>query len=305
MSGFIAKIVSVFVGIVSVILPLTSTGSTEIAPKPTAPAIVKHTDIKKQELKIMTYNVYIGGKGAQSPDNRLNGVAQTILAQNPDSIGLQEADEFWRWNLKFALREKYAIACDYGRHLGMSEGSPIFYRKDKFKLIDEGTFWLSDTPGLYSMGWDAASVRIAAWALLEDKTTGFRYYHYNAHLDHLGEAARINAAALIANKINAPNLPTVLTGDFNFAPSHRGYSYLTGAGIKDTRTLATQTKDSGRTFHGYANVTTRSGNPIDFVFANQQYLRAVRSYDIVHTRYDGMYPSDHFAVVSILTLANQ
>ena len=37
----------------------------------------------------------------------------------------------------------------------------IYYKNNKFKLEKDETFWLSETPELPSIGWDAALNRIA------------------------------------------------------------------------------------------------------------------------------------------------
>ncbi|MDR1927317.1 MAG: endonuclease/exonuclease/phosphatase family protein [Oscillospiraceae bacterium] len=296
------QIVSFFVSIVTLLLPLTSSGATALSPAPQPPALVQVGN-QTQELKIMSFNVLVGGEGEKSPASRLEGVKQTILLEMPDSVGLQEANEFWRCTLGWELRDKYAVACNYGRQLGFSEGSPILYRKDKYVCIAQGWFWLSDRPDIYSMGWGASVTRLAGWALLMDKSTGFRYYHYNAHFDHISELARTNSAALLANRINARNQPTVLTGDFNANPSSQAYAYLIAGGLQDSRLLAAQA-DSGRSYHGYSGASTSTGDPIDFVMANQ-YLRSVSKYAIIHNRFNGIYPSDHFAIVSTLTMAQR
>ena len=214
----IRKIVAFFVSTVTWLLPITSNGSTKVAEKPQAPAIRQMTDKKTQELTIMSFNVLVRGEGDLTPENRFNGVVQTIRSQTPDSFGLQEADEFWRIKLKWELNDTYAVAGNYGRQLGWHEGAPIFYNKKKFLCLAQGTFWLSDTPFIYSMGWDASVTRICSWALLRDKDSGFTYVHYNAHFDHISATARTNSAALVVERINKYKLPTVLTGDFNCYP---------------------------------------------------------------------------------------
>jgi hypothetical protein len=42
---------------------------------------------------------------------------------------------------------------DDGKDAG--EHSAIFYRKERFKLLDSGDFWLSETPDKPTKGWDA------------------------------------------------------------------------------------------------------------------------------------------------------
>src|SRR3546814_15427461 len=49
------------------------------------------------------------------------------------------------------------------------EYSAIFYKKDRFRLLDHDTFWLSETPEVPSKGWDAALNSICTWGKLRDK----------------------------------------------------------------------------------------------------------------------------------------
>ena len=296
------QIISFLVSIIVLLLPLTSSGSMKLSPPPDPPWIASILPGSKNEtLKIMSFNVLGGGSGARSQENRLSGVVKTIRAELPDSFGLQEANDYWRSALKDELSDLYNEVGNYGRHLGLNEGTPIFYRKDKFLCLAQGVFWLSDRPLLYSNGWDTSVPRIAAWALLIDKRTGFVYIHYNTHFDHIGELARTNSAALMADMLNKVPLPAVLTGDFNCKPDSRAYSYFKAGDLADTRLLAAKA-DKGRTYHGYQDVDVKTGQPIDFIFAKKGCLASVESYSVIRTKYDGQYPSDHFAVVSVLTL---
>ena len=54
-----------------------------------------------------------------------------------------------------------------GRDDGKTAGeyAPLFYRKDKYEVLDSNTFWLAENPdSVGMMGWDAVCVRIATWA---------------------------------------------------------------------------------------------------------------------------------------------
>jgi len=225
-------------------------------------------------------------------------VVQTILKEMPDSFGLQEAHELWRGPLKKDLSGIYGVACNVGRVFGFHEGTPVFYRKDRYELVREGVFWLSEHPEIASIGWDAACPRIAGWAVLQEKNSGFRYAHFNTHLDHKGSVARANGARLMADRMGALGLPAVLTGDLNEQAGSRPMEYLAAGGLTDLRLVAAET-DIGITHHGYRDCT----GVIDYVYANH-YLRGAKEFKVIRDEYDGMYPSDHFAVSATLTLAN-
>jgi len=279
------------------LLSFTSTGVVALCEPPAAPVIPDTPDTITQELTVMSFNVWtdIGSIG-----ERINGVKQTILNEQPDSFGLQEAHEFWRLRLWWALRRDYGIAAWRGRYFGIGEATPIFYRKDKYCVVKKGVFWLSDNPGVASMGWDADLPRVAGYVVLKDKRTGFTYVHFNAHFDHRGSNARANSAALIADRINEMGLPAVFTADVNAVPDSRPTLYLEAGGLIDLREAAPGA-DRGFTLHGYSGHS--SGVVIDYIYANH-YLREAKQFKVIRDQYDGMFPSDHFAVAATLTLAN-
>jgi len=281
------------------LLPLTSHGNRELYGPPDPPAIPNRPDAMTREIKAMSFNVLTSTGGAHGLRRRYSGVVQTILDALPDSFGLQEAHELWRVPLKRDLGEFYNVACNKGRVFGFHEGTPVFYRKDKYEVVKEGVFWLSERPGVASIGWDAACPRIAGWAVLQEKNSGFRYAHFNTHLDHKGPVAMANGARLMADRINALGLPAVLTGDLNCEPGSVPMEYLKAGGLTDLRFAAAR-GDTGPTFHGYDG---RPGTVIDYVYANH-YMRGAVQFKVIRDQYDGMYPSDHFAVSATLILAN-
>ena len=294
---FIARVMAVF-------FLLAPGMGAQLAPAPAAAPAPQFKQGKAQDLKVMSFNVWINGTGERSRENRLPWVAQTILSEMPDVVGLQEAHEFWRNGLSAALKDRYAMSWNFGRDdwRGSGEGTPILYLKDKYRLVSQGIFWLRELPLWPGKAWGADLNRMAAWALLTDKSTGFSFLAVNTHLDHQSDLARSNGAALITNFINKMNLPTVLTGDMNNTPSSTAATYYKQGGLIHTAAVA-QSAYGARTFHGYGSADITTGEPIDYVFANG-YLQSVASYRVLHGQFNGNYPSDHFAIVSQLTLKN-
>ena len=78
----------------------------------------------------------------------------------------------------------------------------IFYKKDKFKVLASGDFWLSETPNKPGLGWDATCCnRICSWLYLQDKKSKKKFYFFNVHFDHQGQIARRESSKLILEKI--------------------------------------------------------------------------------------------------------
>lgn len=246
--------------------------------------------------RIMSFNIRCG-----EYLERENIVSSLIDAYQPDSVGIQECTFDWYLNLKWYL-DDYAfvgVGRDTGK-LGVNCGeiSAVLYKKDKFKLIDSGTFWLSETPDKVSLGWDGACNRICTWVVLEDKETGDQYAHVNTHLDHVGPLARTNGVELVKEKALSFDIPTVVTGDFNFKKSTDLYTSLVTGGLTDTQDMAEYTM-TGKTYHGYEGGT--EGEPIDFICVNSL-ITEVQTYKIVRDTYAGRYTSDHYPIYSDMVI---
>lgn len=122
-----------------------------------------------------------------------------------------------------------------GRDDGKTKGeyAPIFYQKEKFKALESGHFWLSEITDRPNKGWDAALPRICTWAKFRDKESGFEFYFFNLHMDHVGVEARKNSAKLVLKKITemCDDKPVILTGDFNVDQHSPNYAVLEGSDL--------------------------------------------------------------------------
>ncbi len=241
-------------------------------------------------VRIMSYNVRYG-----EYDNRFRIVPQLIGEYMPDSVGIQECTFEWYLTIKGFLPEYEFIGV--GRDTGnkntdCGEMSAVLFRKDKYKLVDSGTFWLSETPDEVSFGWDAACRRICTWVILENKKTGEQYAHVNTHLDHEGPLARLYGSQLVSEFALTFDMPVVLTGDFNLSKNTDLYNGITATGLRDTQDLASDTM-YGKTYHGYNG--GEEGTPIDFIFVNDR-ITEVSKYKIIRDTYNGKYSSDHYPI---------
>lgn len=296
MMAFIDKIIAVFFSIVTAVISLFYTPTTVPAVNPETlpePAMT-------QKITVMSFNVYIGGAGELSAENRTDEVVSKIRSHSPDSFGLQEANEGWMERLPEILKDEYAyVGVGRDRDLG-GEASPVFYKKDKYEVVEYDTFWLSKTPEKPSKGWDAMFNRICTYAVLKDKETGFTYAHFNAHFDHMGVVARNESVTVIANKIKeiAPDMPVVFSGDLNDGEDTDMYARVLESGMKDTRSLA-ENSGTDTTFHAYAG----SERTLDYIFANAFCIK-VDKHLVDNEMINGIYASDHHPVVATLELFN-
>ena len=260
--------------------------------------------VRSADLTVMSYNLKVSGVGQYAPAKRAPSVIENIRVYKPDSFGVQECSEFWYDTLRDEMTEYGSVGLGRDKD-NTGEASPVFYLKSKYKLIDSGTFWMSETPEEVSKGWDAAYNRVCTYAVLKNIKTGFTYAHFNAHFDHLGIVARIESVSVVSKKAAeiCKDIPLVFTGDLNDEEGSVMYERILESGMRDTKYLADEMTDLA-TYHGYSALTeAMRTKPIDFCFVN--YLcTGVDSYKVDMTKYNGIYPSDHHPIIIDLTLGN-
>ena len=101
-------------------------------------------------LSVMTFNIRTSGSddGDNGWPRRRALVAETIARLAPDLVGLQEALDEQVEYLADALPGYRWLGADRGLNggTGLSEYTPLFYRRDALIPIESGTFWLAATP---------------------------------------------------------------------------------------------------------------------------------------------------------------
>lgn len=239
-----------------------------------------------------------------NPEDSLNNwqyrkdtVANFILAQDIDIIGMQEVLQNQLEDLKARLPEYAEIGV--GREDGKTKGeyAPIFFKKDKFEILDSNTFWLSQYPdSIGFIGWDGACTRIATWAKIKDKRNGKIFMAINTHFDHVGTEARRKGALLIIDKIKeiVGNEPAVLTGDFNVNEESEAYKTITTNNfvLKDAHKVASNKSGVDYTFHNFGRLNPDNYDKIDFIFITPQ-IKVNSSYIPKEADKNGQFLSDH------------
>lgn len=255
-------------------------------------------------LRVATFNVRLDIPGDAAAGNswqtRKGQVSELIRSHGFEIVGLQEP---FVWQIRDVLAAGGYAYVGVGRDDAKEAGefAPILYRTDRFRLVEGGTFWLSETPEKVSYGWDAIKYhRICTWARLEELGTGRQLQVWNVHFDHEAPEARRQSARLVLARIQevaTKGIPVVLMGDFNATPDSEPYR-IVAAGLRDTRMLSEQapTGPAG-TFNGFrfgAEATER----IDHILVGPGF-RALSHATLVDSK-DAHYPSDHFPVVTEL-----
>ena len=229
--------------------------------------------------------------------NRCPIIARLVQFHEFDIFGTQEGLRHQLDSLKTSLPKYDYIGV--GRNDGKKEGehAAIFYRNDKFELLEHGDFWLSETPEKPSVGWDAVLPRICTWGHFKYKDTGFEFLFFNLHMDHIGKQARVESALLVQQKMKeiGENLPAILTGDFNVDQTHRSYLALTESGtLRDAFEVADLRYATNGTFNGFDS-DNYTESRIDHVFVTPTFH--ILKYGVLTDSYRRMKKDDQKASV--------
>ncbi|XZE18874.1 endonuclease/exonuclease/phosphatase family protein [Pirellulaceae bacterium SH449] len=256
-----------------------------------------------ESWSVVSYNIrlYTESDGKNAWPHRADTVAAVV--RKHDVAGLQEV-------LKSQLDDLERMLPDYdfvgvGRDDGKTRGEyvPIFFKKDRFEKGDSGHFWLSKTPDVPgSKDWDAAITRMVSWVVLKDKQTGKDYLHINTHFDHVGKKSRQESARIIVDKSKAlfPDLPAILTGDFNCDPSDLPYAVITQES-EDlwVDTLAGYKPEEGQPAGTWNAFKAIERHRIDFIFLARG-VGSVSSQILDPRTPAGLFGSDHQPVQAIV-----
>lgn len=230
-------------------------------------------------------------------DNRKSELGDLITYYNPDIIGLQEGLNHQLTYLKVKLPTYEMIGV--GREDGINKGefTAIFYDTLKYRLLEQNTFWLSDTENKASVGWDAALPRICTYGLFINKKTKEKLYVFNTHFDHIGNQSRIMSAKLILQKIteiNITNYAVVLMGDFNSEPTDEPIKILSAKLSDGDSSSKTNIYGPIGTFNGFEK-DKLVNKRIDYIF--------IKHLDVINYRHiddkmkNNNYISDHYPVL--------
>ncbi len=169
---------------------------------------------------------------------------------------------------------------------------PIFYRKDRFDLTDQGWFFLSDTPDvIYSRTFDGSYPAFLSWAAFKDRQTGAAFRVANVHLDYSSRENRTKSIALIADRL-APWIDdgktVILAGDLNALAGSSLHDRLEQVGLTFVPVKgATYHLDRGLNLFGAIDHIAFAGG-----------LHPVGTPVVYRQNPGPVWPSDHYPVIA-------
>lgn len=259
----------------------------------------------QQNIRVMSFNIRLGSvdDGPNHWNVRKDKVKSLIDYYEADFVGLQEAQKF-QIDYLLSPQTNYSYTGKPRDNGENAEHSCIFYLKNKYKIVEQNTFWLSETPEQSSKSWDAAYPRIVSYALFEDLKNHKKIWVLNTHFDHIGVVARQKSAEIILKKIkelqNKKKAPVILTGDFNSQKSDTWMQPLFENLQEASASSKTEPYGGTATWNGF-NFNEKPTQQIDFIFSTQK-NSIIEKYRTITDFYDFKYPSDHLPIMANIKL---
>ena len=231
---------------------------------------------------VMSFNLLVA---KESEPDRFNAALTQINAADPDILGVQECSVLWYDFLCEKLGDRYNVVGELNHTSTQKWRNAIFYKKDKFELLETKTQWLSANPSNASRLTGETQYRILTYAVLKDVKTGATFAHCNTHMTII-EEVRESQFRVLVKLLERLDYPIVMTGDFNTRENSQYYQKITDFGLYSAHVM-TSANDPAHTV---------SSSTIDFCFVDPAHMGVVK-HEVIEETVNGVEPSDHNAVV--------
>ena len=242
----------------------------------------------ESNIRFCTYNIQgdLPNDGINSWKFRKDSLCKIIRQHNFDIVCMQEVLANQLEDIEKATG--YAFVGIRGLY------NPIFYKADRFELLHNEMFWLSDSMEPFSKGWDGKYDRYCTWAKFRDTEDCRTFFVFNTHLDHVGETAKLEGARLICRKVKemAAEEAVFITGDMNSTPETAPIAAFNKE-FSNSRDIAREKSGPAGTAHSYGKLYPPS--QIDYIFVNEP-VSVTKAVTITKMS-DPVYMSDHYPIV--------
>ena len=258
-------------------------------------------------VRVATYNVHYiwleketGAWSVSDWERRKGPLNSAFQSLDADIVTFQEMESFFSgsdgsvnltrdWLLE--NNPDYAAAA-IGDWREFPSTQPIFYRADRFKVLDQGWFFFSNTPDvIYSNTFNGSFPAFASWARFEDINSGDSFTVFNVHFEFKSFSNRRQSAELAAERIT-PHITAeedvLFMGDVNAFRWMKPVRILEGIGLDFLPV-------SGSTYH--LNRGVNLFGAIDQI-AHTPGLQPVGKPVVLREKFDGEWPTDHYPVVA-------
>lgn len=250
-------------------------------------------------------------------EKRRDSVAEVVKFHNFDIVGMQEVAELQLEFLQSKLPEYgHIINTPHYKDGFRKDGkrswklnNVTFYKKDRFELLEQGTFWFGTNPypadhKTTGFGCDPKikQNRFCIWGKFKDKKSGEEFYFFNMHWSHNSKDERAKSGELLVSqikKIAGTSGNAIAVADFNANIKEASMQTLIKSNLLvDSKSISKSPHYGPKsTFHGYRNSFHAT---IDHIMVSPKIK--VLSHATVSDNFDGLYPSDHMPIVAKVLL---
>lgn len=268
--------------------------------------------LSAETMKIGTWNI----RAQNAEDNhkgngylqRLPKIINMVKFFDYDIIGFQE-DYIVQMEILIRGLDEY-------NHFGIANKdldkqgtfNSIFFKKEKFSLIDKGIFWFAENDTYPNLGWDAKYIHSCTWVHLQTVSNQHDLFIFNLHGDYASKTAQKETSKLLIKKeesINPNKYPAIFLGDFNLNQSNEAYHIIQNSKMTDAARIASIKMIENGSFNNF-NIDKYDSLKIDHVFVSPG-IRVSR-YGILTESYwhksIRLQPSDHYPIMTEIELAD-
>lgn len=248
-------------------------------------------------LRIVTFNIRCdyGQDGINNFEYRKRLIERKIKGEQPDIICFQEVLPHVAEWIKNTFLDYNIVGC--GREADLDgEQMTVAFRKSRLNMIAMETYWLSPDPYCPGSRYEGQSEcpRTCTELVLQDVTEKKLFRLINTHLDHIGIKPRLLGLQQILKKIHSerflPNIPVILTGDFNAEPDSEEITLLTGEKCKNL------TEGMGITFHGFLPEEKQMAIDYIYLFEWEESKLCLVKAEKWEDVENGVWLSDHYPI---------
>ena len=274
------------------------------------------------KMNVASFNVGFCRMAKDIPvwEARRDFIMPLVKYHNFDIVGMQEPFSF---QIDYLLKadSDYAVAgeivrdlsyddipkfvpkgIDNARRMCKNMNNPIFYKREKFDLLDYGKFYFASNQSEIELGFGKSfdAIRSCIWAKFREKKTQHTFYVFNLHLC-VGKFKQYHKPAieLLMKKINeiAGNSTFFIMGDFNETFSDEASIFLRNSGlVNDARQVAKFRYGTRKGTYNDYTLNSTGNDPIDFIYTSKNI--SVNKFATITDHYDGIAISDHYPIVA-------
>lgn len=243
---------------------------------------------KKQQIKVLTFNIYHGEAHYERGTSNLQKIAAVINEHQPDFVAMQEVDSMTNRTAKFNNGKPIDIVKELA---ALTKMHGYFAKAIDYDNGGYGEGVLTKKPAIvtrYSLpipnGGEGRAMLQVQQKMSNGKTVVFAGNHL-CHQFDVNRIAQIKAVDSISKKLS---YPVILAGDWNFVPDSKEYEIIT----KNFKDAAVVNGNTVATFP-YTDAKKR----LDMVFVSKNANWKVKDVQVIKND-----ASDHMPVLVTLEL---